>query len=185
MWSRSQSQDSRCMDRCVHRGWRMCSQCDYFNPLRPAPDSESGATEHVRLRQAQSGAETHFIRLVLKVVKLCIIMKEGGKPTSFSFSHVPQLEQGLLNFFIFYSFHNIIANTTHSGRFSWCVCRQEQWFWFWYGYCWFFIIFKQATVQNCLARYFGNKRVFWLFEAKDAVVTPQISFHHLSQTVER
>ena len=44
----------------------------------PVPDSESGA-------------ETHFMKLVLKVVKLCIIMKEGGSynplPSAFPMFH--------------------------------------------------------------------------------------------------
>ena len=81
------------MDRCTEGGecvasvitlthYAQCptqSQAPLNMPCPPAPGLESDA-------------ETHFITLVLKVVKLCIIMKEGGKPTSFSFSHVPQLE---------------------------------------------------------------------------------------------
>ena len=49
-----------------------------FNSFHPVPDSELGATEQSYLPAPNSklGVETRFIKLVLKVIKLCILMKE-------------------------------------------------------------------------------------------------------------
>ena len=49
-----------------------------FNHFSPAADSESGTTEQFCLPATDSGTETRFISLVLEVVKLCILMKEGS-----------------------------------------------------------------------------------------------------------
>ena len=48
------------------------SQIRHMNPFHLAPDSELGT-------------ETRFIKLVLEVIKLCILMKERGKLQSCSF----------------------------------------------------------------------------------------------------
>ena len=51
-----------------------------FSSFRPVSDSELGATKQSDLPAPDSklGAETHFIKLVSKVIKLHILMKEGG-----------------------------------------------------------------------------------------------------------
>ena len=49
----------------------------YF--FSPAPGSESGTTEQfcVPAPDLELGGETYFIKLVLAVIKLSILMKEG------------------------------------------------------------------------------------------------------------
>ena len=53
------------------------------------------------MQKFKSGTEDCFITL-FKVLKLCMLMKEGRflHPTSFSYSHMPHSEQISLNFFI-------------------------------------------------------------------------------------
>ena len=50
-----------------------------LNPFSPAFDSKSGTTKlfYPPAPDLGSGTETHFIKLVLEVAKLCIIIKEG------------------------------------------------------------------------------------------------------------
>ena len=121
-----------------------------------------------------SGTENRFINLVLEVIKLCILMKEGSwvQPTSFSYSHVPQSEQISLVHILQISPTYEQAQMLHTQEgFSWGVC----WWGQWSGSrcCCFFIKFRRASGQDWTERQCGNDS-FRLFDAENTAVTPQI-----------
>ena len=68
---------------------------ELLNPFCSVPDSLSWALLNslVRLRppDSGSGAETHFSKLVIEVVKLWILIKEGGNYNLFVFNNVSKL----------------------------------------------------------------------------------------------
>ena len=157
-----------------------------FNPFHPVPDSELGAAEQScpPAPDSESGAETHFIKLVLEVIKLCILMKEYSNcnplPSAIPMCHNQSKFHWISSYF---TISWASTDVTHSGR--WGVCWQNSDF--------------DPAVADSLSSY-SSKQVCktslqdslqitdsfqTLFDAEDIVVTLQIAFLRLSSTAER